>query len=248
MRGLIRFDVTKPVISGSAPLTPQVWRLGDPIEELDIVQSLQAFPVLVPNMSTRRWIKTTFMGMDESGDLPDLLLVIDSSGSMTWSMGSRRVSGPYHTALIAAFAAMDFALLRSKRISAINFSDGVWKCDWTRDRREIEHVLLAYQGGGTVAPLKDIASKCNEADAGVMVLMITDAEIANWSRLVKAAKQIVQNGHSFFMFHIGAPRGKGKSKVIESFSKIGASAIPVESIKDLPGLVVKEAKRVYGRS
>ncbi|MHA2162070.1 MAG: hypothetical protein ACXAEB_00980 [Candidatus Thorarchaeota archaeon] len=248
VRGLIQFDVTEPIISGSAPLTPQVWRLGDPIEELDIVQSLQAFPVIVPNMSTRRWIKTTFMGRDESGDLPDLLLVIDSSGSMTWSMGSRRVSGPYHTALIAAFAAMDFALLRSKRISAINFSDGVRKCDWTRDRREIEHALLAYQGGGTVAPLKEIASSCNEADAGVMVLMITDAEIANWSRLVKAVKQIVQNGHSFFMFHIGAPRGRGRSKVTESFSKIGASAIPVESIKDLPGLVVKEAKRVYGRS
>jgi hypothetical protein len=185
VRGLLRFDVRERKIAGSTPLSIQVWRLGDPIEELDVVQSLQAFPVLVPNLSTRRWLKTEMHGEFESDSLPDLLLVIDSSGSMTWSMRGKTVSGPYHTALVSAFAAMDVALRKGSRVAAINFSDGTRICDWTRERSMIEKVLLAYQGGGTVAPIKKISDSCDAAGSAAMVLMITDAEIANWGRLIK---------------------------------------------------------------
>ncbi|MFX1605977.1 MAG: hypothetical protein ACFFDD_08710, partial [Promethearchaeota archaeon] len=69
-RGLLRFDVEERKFSGLAPLTPQVWRMGDPMEELDIVQSLQAFPVLIPNMSTRKWFKVTSEGLEYSKSLP----------------------------------------------------------------------------------------------------------------------------------------------------------------------------------
>ncbi|MFW9793341.1 MAG: hypothetical protein ACFFEE_03475, partial [Candidatus Thorarchaeota archaeon] len=51
--GSLRIEVVQQKFSGSAPLTPQVWRLGDPIDDLYIVQSLQAFPILIPNKSTR---------------------------------------------------------------------------------------------------------------------------------------------------------------------------------------------------
>ncbi|GAH22926.1 unnamed protein product, partial [marine sediment metagenome] len=82
--GMLRFDVEERKFSGLAPLAPQVWRMGDPVEELDIVQSLQAFPILIPNVSTRKWLKVTSEGLEQSKALPDMLLVIDSSGSMTW--------------------------------------------------------------------------------------------------------------------------------------------------------------------
>ncbi|NHJ15248.1 MAG: hypothetical protein EAX95_16320, partial [Candidatus Thorarchaeota archaeon] len=70
VRGLLRFEVQDKKASGSTPLTPELWRLGDPIEELDIVQSLQAFPVLIPNLSTRRWVKSFHFSDEESGSLP----------------------------------------------------------------------------------------------------------------------------------------------------------------------------------
>ncbi len=246
VRGLLRFDVRERRIAGSTPLSIQVWRLGDPLEELDVVQSLQAFPILVPNMSTRRWFKTEMYGEFESESLPDLLLVIDSSGSMTWSMRGKTVSGPYHTALVSAFAAMDVALRKGSRVAAINFSDGTRVCEWTRERSTVEKILLAYQGGGTVGPIRKISDACDSAGSGVMVLLITDAEIANWGRLVKSIAKLTRRGHKYFMFHMESPGYEMEDSIHGALTKAGAHAIPVESVKDLPGLVVREVRRVYG--
>ncbi|MHA1961258.1 MAG: vWA domain-containing protein [Candidatus Thorarchaeota archaeon] len=245
VRGMIRYEISDQSLSGSVPLTPHLWRLGDPIEELDIVQSLQAFPVLVPNLSTRRWTKTSAYGQSESKSMPDMLIVIDSSGSMTYSMGRRNMSGEYHTALLAAFASMDFALQRGKRIAVINFSDGVRRSNWTRDRREAEMRLLAYQGGGTIAPIKHIEAKCSGAEGDIMVIMMTDAEIANWDNLVAAVERLVSRGHKFFLFHIGAKSRKKPTHAQKELKNAGAVVVPVSSVSDLVGLVVREVRRDY---
>jgi len=197
-------------------------------------------------MSTRRWLKTEVSGESEYESLPDLLIVIDSSGSMTWSMGPKNVSGPYHTALVSAFAAMDFALRKGSRVAVINFSDGTRESEWSRERTTAERVLLAYQGGGTQAPIKKIAEKCRNAESNVMVLMITDAEISNWDKLMKSISEIASRGHRFFMFHVGPEYYSLGDKTVEALRRAGAVRIPVSSTKDLPGLVIKEVRGVYG--
>ena len=245
-RGMLRFDVEERKFSGLAPLAPQVWRMGDPIEELDIVQSLQAFPVLIPNISTRRWLKVTSEGLEYSKSLPDMLLVIDSSGSMTWGMTSKTISGPYHTALVASFAAMDVALRRDSRVAAINFSSSSKSSKWSTSKREVERVLLAYQGGGTVAPVKKITKACEAAESKVMVLMMTDAEIANWDKFVESVRDLSSRGHKLFLFHISGGSGKKKSKIQRDLEDAGAVVYPIRSAKDLPGLVIREVRNVYG--
>ncbi|MFW9767830.1 MAG: hypothetical protein ACFFF9_03605 [Candidatus Thorarchaeota archaeon] len=244
-QGTLRIEVVKQRYEGSAPLTPEVWRLGDPIEDLDIVQSLQAFPVLIPNRSTRKWMKVESLGTERSKSLPDMLIVIDSSGSMTWGMRSKTVSGSYHTALVSAFAAMEVALRKGSRIAAINFSDGSHSSNWSTTREGAERVLLAYQGGGTVAPTKKIMEACDKAESQVMVLMITDAEIANWKKFIDSIRDLTTRGHKPFIFHIGA--GKRKTKVQRSLEDAGASVFPIKSVKDLPGLVIREVHGVYDR-
>ncbi|MHA1576588.1 MAG: hypothetical protein ACTSU3_04440 [Candidatus Thorarchaeota archaeon] len=247
-RRFLRFDVSEKKLTGAIPLTPMTWRLGDPIEELDLVQSLQAFPVIVPNMSTRRWLRTDMHGDQINESIPDLLLVIDSSGSMTWSMGKRKISGDYHTALVSAFAAMDVALRKGKQLAAINFSVGTRKCRWTRDRKDIERVLLSYQGGGTIVPVDLISKYCKEADANAMVLILTDAEVANLEPFLSTVKILSRQGHKVFIFHIGSQKNEKPSKTVRGLMKAGATVIPVSSVKDLPGLVVKEVRSVYNNS
>jgi len=243
-RGLLRFDVEEKKLAGLAPLTPQVWRMGDPMEELDIVQSLQAFPVLIPNMSTRKWLKVTSEGLEQSKSLPDMLLVIDSSGSMTWGMSSKTVRGSYHTALVAAFAAMDVALRRGSRVAAINFSSGSRVSKWSTSKGDAERILLAYQGGGTVVPVKKITKACESAESQVMVLMMTDAEIANWDKFVESFRSLSKKGHKMFLFHIGGSN-KRKTKTQKALEEAGANVYPIKSVKDLPGLVIREVRQVY---
>ncbi|MGY5873088.1 MAG: VWA domain-containing protein [Candidatus Thorarchaeota archaeon] len=244
-RGVIRFEVDTEKMTGSVPLAPEVWRLGDPLEELDIVQSLQAFPVLIPNRSTRKWQHYETTGAEISKSPPDMLIVIDSSGSMTWSMRTRSISGSYHTALVSAFAAMDFAFRRGCRVAAINFSDGTRTCDWSKERIDVERVLLQYQGGGTVAPVKKIIEACERAESDVIALIITDAEVSNWKQMVKGVEKLSKRGHKLFLFHIGAGKSSRTTKIHQALSKAGASVYPIKSVKDLPGLVVREVRSVY---
>ena len=108
-----------------------------------------------------------------------------------------------------------------------------------------EGVLLAYQGGGTQAPIKKIADKCKSAESNVMVLMITDAEIANWDKLVKSISDITRLGHKYFMFHIGPEYHGLRKKTLEVLRRAGANHFPVGSTEDLPGLVIREVRGVY---
>ncbi len=244
VRGLLRFHVRHQRPVGATPLATKAWRLGDPIEELDVVQSLQAFPVLVPNMSTRKWMKSYYYGDIQQQELPDLLVVLDSSGSMTYKMGPRNLQGPYHIALVSSFAAVDTALRKGSRIAAINFSGDIIFSDWTRDRATVEDILMAYQGGGTVMPVKQIKKLCNESENDVMTVIITDAGVSNWGPFVKTVSQLTHNGHKIFVFHIGAKRGK-ITKAGKALEKAGGVVIPVSSINELPGLVVSEVHRTY---
>jgi len=247
-RGEIRFEVENVHKTGAVPLTPDTWRLGDPMDELDIVQSLQAFPVLIPNRTTRKWQQFDTTSSETAKSMPDMLIVIDSSGSMTWSMSSRKISGSYHTALVAAFAAMDFAFRRGCRVSAINFSDGTQTCDWSNERAPVERVLLTYQGGGTVAPTQKISDACVKAESKVITLLITDAEVANWKQMVSTIERLSKQEHKLFMFHIGAGTSNRAVKMHESLIKAGASVYPIKSVKDLPGLVVREVRSIYRKN
>ncbi|MDF1539565.1 MAG: VWA domain-containing protein, partial [Candidatus Thorarchaeota archaeon] len=244
VKGLLRFQVRHQRPVGATPLAIHDWRLGDPIEELDVVQSLQAFPILVPNMSTRRWIKTMYYGDSHQDELPDLLIVLDSSGSMTYKMGCKDLQGPYHVALVSSFAAMDTAFRKGSRVAAINFSGNIITCDWTRERREIEDVLMAYQGGGTVMPVKQIKSMTEAADSKVMTVIITDAGVSNWSPFEKTVNQLTKKGHKVFIFHIGARKGK-ITKSGRALAKAGGVVIPITSISELPGIVVSEVQKTY---
>ena len=76
-------------------------------------------------------------------------------------------------------------------------------------------------------------------------LLITDAEVANWKQMVNTVEKLSKRGHKLFMFHIGSRKSSRTTKIHEALSKAGAAVYPINSVKDLPGLVVREVHSVY---
>lgn len=107
-KNLIEIKIYEEKPGGQLPIYPEVWRLGDRMEELDIVQTLLTSPIIIPNVTTRKWAFREGPGHLVEKQTPDLLIVLDSSGSMGWNYTSRtnRGKGPYHTALVASFASL----------------------------------------------------------------------------------------------------------------------------------------------
>jgi hypothetical protein len=130
-------------------------------------------------------------------------------------------------------------------VAAINFSSGNTTSTWSTSKSEAERVLLAYQGGGTVAPVKRISETCRLAEAKVMVLMMTDADIANWDDFVGSVKELTNSGHKLFLFHIGSGSTKRKSRTQIALEDAGATVYPIKSAKDLLGLVIREVRSIY---
>ncbi|TXT56205.1 MAG: hypothetical protein BAJALOKI1v1_1970003 [Promethearchaeota archaeon] len=205
-KNLIEIKIYEKKPGGEVPVYPEVWRIGDPIEELDVSLTLLNSPIIIPNITTRKWKYELGEGHLEEQDIPDLLIVLDSSGSMSWNYlaASEDARGPYHTALIAAFASLHYAAKKGVKFSVINFSDRADICPWTYDYRKAEKTLLRYQGGGTELPIKAITTQCNRADKNVLVFVITDFGIYNWSSSKKTLLSLSQKGHKLVGFFIGS--------------------------------------------
>jgi hypothetical protein len=243
-RAKMKVEITVPRRTGSLPYSPNRWRLGEPIEDLDIVASLQAFPVIVPNVSTIGWEKREYGGSHASEQIPDLLIVIDSSGSMGWHVltgGKKNITGRYHTALVGAFSAMELAIKKRARVAVINFSNTTKSCDWTRNRREAEDVLMRYQGGGTNFPCKKVEDMCRDHRNPILVLFVTDAEVTNAVAMLDMIRNVDRQGHKVVIFRIGS----GAEKKMKRMADAGASVYSTKSAKDLDGLIIQEAKGVY---
>ncbi len=237
----IEFEVELSRKAGELPQNLIQWRIGDPIEELDVLQSLQSFPVLIPNMTTRKWHKkSSFLSYSKKEDF-DLLIVLDSSGSMEFRTNPR-LGGIYHIALVASFSALEFAKRRNAHAAAINFSEFSRSQPWTKNYKAVEDVLLYYYGGGTTLPVKKIRQMSLSAKNRFLTLIITDLGLSNWNPALNLFDDLLNSKNPLVFFAIGIPQND-VDKLAEKLIEKGAIFYGITNIQDLVGLVVNTAKR-----
>lgn len=247
-KDLISIKLYEKKPSGLMPAYPETWRIGDPLEELDVVQSLLNYPKLIPNITTKKWVSIEGPGIMQEKQLPDLMIVLDSSGSMNWSY-SKRISknskSPYHIALVAAFAVLHYVAKKGCKFSVINFSGRADICDWTFDYIKAEKRLLKYQGSGTVLPIKSMKELAEKAEKNILIILVTDFGLYNWKPARKGMLEILNKGHKIVGFFISPSfRQDGDERFKELYDK-GAIFYQISNVSDLIDLVIKEVKKNY---
>ncbi|TFG18117.1 MAG: VWA domain-containing protein [Promethearchaeota archaeon] len=245
-KNLVEFKVMSKRPSGSIPIGIEPWVIGDQIEKLDILQSMLVSPKIIPNLTTRKWVYKDGPGIEVEKSIPDLMIVVDSSGSMDWTFGKgSKNKSAYHLAMIASFAALQYGIKKGVKIAAINFSETLIKQDWTTDPSLIEKVLLHYQGQGTELPTNDIKRMCRKGERNSLVLLITDFEIQNWEIAFQDIVEILSMGNKLVGFFIGGHKSLLNSPDFQELIGLGAIFHPISKIQDLVGLVIKEVQNVY---
>jgi hypothetical protein len=212
------------------------WRLTDPLIELDLAFSLSISPRLIPGVTTYKREKEIARMADGHGDVPDLLVILDSSKSMNGhNLGTKT-----HKATLAAFKACQFAHQRGAEIAVINFSDNYLIQSWTRDIGQVENILVEFMCSRTHIPGQAILELASERK-GCLILCITDTHIQNlfteWEFIRKTSES-----SSIVLFCIDQA---GRDKYVESqFGDIG-KIIFINKLDDLVKLVVDITGEAY---
>lgn len=233
------------------------WELGDPMEDLDIFQSLLRSPRLVPGITTasRHW------GEQPSSSLRmepvDLDLYVDSSGSMPDPI--RTVS---HLALAGAIVALS-ALRRGASVQVTLWS-GKHQClrtpGFVRDDKQILSVLCSHFGGSTAFPLHALRETWIEkpvrrpahilhiSDDGLSTLFDDDEQGESGEILAAKALEAAQGGGTMALQLGGWALKHGPTrKFLEKARKQGWAIHPItdwESLMDF----AREFSRAQARS
>ena len=222
--------------SESYPSAPVRWRLTDPCSELDYAYSLSQSPWLIPGVTTYKRGKETRRLAPSGEEVPDLLVVLDSSRSME----GPRMGTKTHRATLAAFKACRFAHSKGASLAAINFSEKYLVAPWTRDLNAVEEVLVEFFSTRTHIPGKAVRELA-EARPGCLILCITDTHIQNlyqeWEEIKKASE-----AGSFVLFCID--QAYRDRHVEEALAGLG-TVYYINRLEDLVSLVVDVTGRAY---
>jgi len=154
------------------------WEIGKPVQDIDPWTS---FGRIMPGL-TQTWVRREGDVFGEMEAIPDCLVIIDSSGSMT----NPRERLSY--AVLGAACACNAYLKNNRRVAVYNFSDAFrgnkLLLDFCREKEAIYWAICRYFGGGTALDLNDIVYLLKQSEKPD-IFIITDMQITNLEKLIE---------------------------------------------------------------
>jgi len=236
---------------------PDTWCLGDEIDKLDVNISVNISPIMVPGYTTKKWNVADSAPQKIIKIAPDVLIIVDSSGSMGRLHGYEipRISGSmkklmrklgityvigskFDLAVLTAFGILEYALNLGSDVAVVNFSDVPIYTSFCMNRTLLEDTIMVHQNGGTYFPVKTVR-KLLEGRRNVLVIVISDAEIWN-RRTAGAFLRRLAREQTLYFFHIELP---DEYLVLERVREGGGFIISVPDPNKLPEVVLSVASR-----
>lgn len=213
------------------------WEAGSSCLDVDPWKSLGK---LIPGLS-QMWRHSNARLVGPRVRVPDLFIMLDSSGSMPDPAETRS------WAVLACGLAADAYLKNNARVAVYNFSNakGLSReiLDLTRNRTEVFCALCRYFGGGTTVNLDEIRDILDRKES-IDVFLMTDMEILNLGGLIRL---FADGGARVCAVHLGLRKGAETFKAMTR-SMDHITVFGVEGHRDLPNIVLGQARRFIGDS
>lgn len=208
---------------------PAPWRLGESVEELDMLLTLQVFPKIIPGITTKKWEKHLNENPLDEKNEADLLLVIDRSASMGKLSDNH---SNLHITVLAAFGFVKHFEQKKSDIALISFSDTALLHDWTKQYEQIKNALLYDCAGGTCFPQSQIKELLQKKLVNTVIVIITDGEIENWVSTLNLFRKLLSMGNKIFLFIINNPCITKKYMSLRKYGGFVENASCVDDIRD----------------
>ena len=224
----------KSVIGGGEAFNSELkqWEIEDPYTSIDVFNSYGKF---MPGIS-KSWKDAGSAGEKLTKATPDLLVMIDSSGSMP------NPSFELSYACLGGLCAARQYLKKGSRVAVVNFSDNTKVTGFSDDYKNIVGKMLHFQNGGTELnnwPVYELISKHNKE---VDILMVSDGFIYNYENVMKELSSRKNANRVTILEIVRSNILGGFSGGAENFKSDKINVYPIISEQDIPKVVVSEMK------
>ena len=214
---------------------PSVWRIGDPIEELDLMLTYMTSPRLIPGMTTKKW---GYVSNDDNGTESkqmDLLLVVDTSGSMGSVM---KESANMHQAVLASYGILSYFESTKSKVAFIGFSDKIDAyVDWSDKYDDVRERLLTNGHGGTKFPISRIKSTLDVRSRDLVTVLITNGDLGNINESVSYFRDYLNDDNKLYIFLLG---GSKSLHSYEPLKNIGAKIYNANNANEFCDMVLTD--------
>lgn len=211
---------------------PSAWRIGDPVDDLDLMLSFMTSPRIIPGMTTKKWEKSTNDVDGVEIRNRDLLLVLDTSGSMKNVLDE---SSNMHQAVLAAYGIISYFEKIQGKVALIEFSEKVGvNVNWTNDYEDIRNHLLVNGQGGTTFPIAAIRNAIDKSNNEIVTIIITDGELGNLQVSLSFFREYIDDDNKLYIFILG------QSKSLPNYERlkdIGAKVFQSNKAEDFCQMV-----------
>ena len=221
------------------PYSHAPWEASKPVQDIDIWTS---FGKLLPGLS-QVWVRRQGLVFESCDSVPDCLIVLDSSGSMT----NPRSHLSY--AVLGAGCATEAYLRSQAQVAVYNFSDanldGKTILPYTADRYAIYRNLCVYHGGGTSLRLRDLEEVRQAATRPTPdVLLITDMYITNLAEVLDYLGKVQGR---ITVIHIGDQEATdGVRRMVGKHPRLHIFSL--SDAQDIPHIVLGQVRQYFGPS
>lgn len=206
------------------------WEADNPLNDIDVFNSYGKF---MPSI-TKSWNYTGgSIGKEKAKATPDLLLIIDSSGSMTDPASAKS------NAVLGAFCAAKEYLKKSGQVSVINFSDETKAHDFCSDYTKIASRIIEYQNQGTTLDEETIDKAVSKAKKETDIILITDCAISNLHSVMKLLDSKA-NANRISLFYINDSSRDNRRVADWLGKKDKISYYRIRDEKDIPGIIIRD--------
>ena len=214
---------------------PSTWRFGDPIGSIDIMLSFMTSPKILPGITTKKWELATRDTRGIEKKQRDLLLAVDTSGSMGSVLKS---NDNMHQAVLAAYGILSYFESVKGKVALIEFDNTIRKnVSWTDDYDSIRNALLINGRGGTTFPIRSIQSVLDQSTNELVTVLITDGELNNVNESVAYFREYLYDDIKLYIFVLGDSISINSYNILKD---IGAKIYSAKLAKDFCDMVMAD--------
>ncbi len=177
--------------------------------------------------------------------IPDILFILDSSGSMLNSTSNNFPFGEkYHNAILGIYGIFSFlkkiGIAPYIKYSLIQFSSKTISTGWLSyyEIKKLKKMIFSPEGRTTKFDIDVLEKNLSQNKNEKLILFITDSEIFNFYKIKEKLIQLLSKNYTFF-FQMGEPG------IAYEILKSKFNYIKIEKFSDLSGKMIEGAKNVY---